>query len=521
MNRRDFLKQMAIIGGGTTAFSLSGLPIKTFANSLLSINSLNGKILVIIQLKGGNDGLNTIIPYEDDLYYHNRPTLSISKNEVVPISDILGLHPNMASLKPIFEDGKFGIIQNVGYENQDRSHFRSTDVWLTASDIDKYYTDGWLGRALENQYPEYPKIIPEQPMAVEIGANQSLMLESQHGGMGVTFDDPTLFNDLLKDSSIYEEPIPDTLAGDELRFLKQVASQSIQYASVVKDHADKGKNSIEYPTTGASILPGRQIPLGTQLKVIAKLISGGLQTSVYVSSLWGFDTHAQQADDHAALLKEFADAVASFQKDLENQGLSDKVIIMTISEFGRRVAQNGGFGTDHGAAAPMMIFGDSVKGGIYGKQLDLTNLDSLGDLPHEYDFRQIYSTVMQDHLGIGSAAVSGILKRDFTKIPFLNTTTSVGDNLPFNFELLQNYPNPFNPNTVIKYSIPKATNVKLIIFDSIGRKIGTLVNKIQKPGIYTINFSVNEFGHTLASGLYIYQLKAGNFVSSKKMILLK
>ncbi len=511
MKLRDFLKQMAIIGGGSAAFSLSGMPLRAFSKPFLNINTFNGKILVVLQLKGGNDGLNTVIPFEDDLYYLNRPTLAIPKSNVLPITNTLGFHPSMTAMKPLFDEGKISIIQNVGYKNQDRSHFRSTDVWLTASDVDKYYFDGWLGRTLETAYPDYPGTIPLQPMAVEMGSNQSLLLESQHGGMGVSFDDPWTFSELLKDSTIDNEPVPDTLAGNELKFLKQVASQSIQYASVVKEHANAGWHEFDYPDTW----------IGWQLRIIANLISGKMETPVYVASHWGFDTHAQQADDHGNLLKEFSEAVAAFQNDIEQQGYADKVVVMTISEFGRRVAQNGGFGTDHGAAAPLFVIGNSVEGGVYGNQLNLANLDPYGDLPHQYDFRQIYSTIMQKHLGMGNTATTNVLKGDFATLPFIDTTVGVKNNAPNSYSLGQNYPNPFNPSTKITYSVSKAGNVTLIIFDMLGRKVGTLINKFHKPGSYYIDFSAKSLGKKLASGTYIYQLRAGGFVKSRKMVLLK
>jgi len=511
MKRREFIKRAGIISGGATAFSLSGLPIKAFAKPFLNIKSFDGKIIVVLQLKGGNDGLNTIIPYEDDLYYSNRPTLSVNKNDVIKITSQLGLNPNMQTLQSLFDEGKMSIIQNVGYDNQDRSHFRSTDVWLTASDVDKYYYDGWLGRTLENVNPDYPGTIPNHPMAVELGANQSLLLESQHGGMGISFDDPWSFNELTEGSTVDDEPIPDTIAGKELEFLKQVSRQSIQYANVVKEHADAGWHEVEYPDTW----------IGWQLRVIANLIAGKMETPVYVASHWGFDTHANQNDDHPQLLKEFADAVLAFQRDIEEQGLADKIMLMTISEFGRRVAQNGGLGTDHGAAAPLFVFGNSVNGGVYGNQLDLANLDPYGDLPHEFDFRQVYATVMKDHLGLGSSARNTILKKDFETLSFIDSTVGVKTNNPFTFRLQQNYPNPFNPITKIRFAIPKANQVSIIVYDMLGRKVRELVNGNYKAGEYSIDFNAYKGGARLASGVYIYRIKAGSFTTSRKMTLLK
>ncbi len=511
MKRREFLKQVGIIGGGAAAFSLSGLPVKAFAKPFLNIKTFDGKILVILQLKGGNDGLNTIIPFEDDLYYTNRPSLAVAKNSVIKINNLLGFNPNLQSLKELFDEGKLSIIQNVGYENQDRSHFRSTDVWLSASDVDKFYYDGWLGRTLENAYPDYPDTIAEHPMAIELGSTQSLLLESQKGGMGVSFEDPWQFNQLAKGLAINNEPIPNTLAGSELKFLKQVASQSKQYANVIKEFADNGWHDVTYPDTW----------IGWQLRVIADLISGGMKTPVYVASHWGFDTHGKQDEIHPQLLKEFADAVLAFQRDIETLGLSDKVVLMTISEFGRRVAENGGRGTDHGAAAPLFVLGSTVSGGIYGNQVNLSELDAWGDLPFEFDFRQIYATVMKNHLGIGNTATNKILKRNFETIPFLNEPTDVKKRIPANFSLSQNYPNPFNPTTKIKFGIGKSSKVKITVYDMLGRKITDLVNGYYKAGNYTIDFNSNINGKKLASGVYVYKINADGFSVSKKMTLLK
>ena len=511
MKRREFLKQAAIIGGGATAFSLGGLPLKTFAKPFLNIKTFDGKILVILQLKGGNDGLNTVIPFEDDLYYTNRPSLAVSKNEVVKLNNLLGFNPNLQPLKQLFDEGQMSIIQNVGYENQDRSHFRSTDVWMTASDVDKFYFDGWLGRTLEHAYPEYPGTIASHPMAVELGSTQSLLLESKHGGMGVSFEDPWQFNELASGLAINDEPIPNTLAGTELKFLKQVATQSKQYADVVKEFADNGWHDAVYPETW----------IGWQLKVVADLISGGMETPVYVTSHWGFDTHGKQADTHPQLLKELADAVLAFQHDIETQGHADKVVLMTISEFGRRVLENGARGTDHGAAAPLFVFGSSVNGGIYGKQVNLSKLDAWGDIQYEFDFRQIYATILKNHLGIGNTAEKNILKRNFTTLPFLNDTTGINSAVPNQFSLAQNYPNPFNPTTKIKFSIAKGSKVKITIYDMLGRKVRDIVNGYHKPGRYTIDFNAAANGSKLASGVYIYRIKAGGFTASKKMTLLK
>ena len=508
MKRRDFLKNLGIItGAGTVSLTLSGIPIKAFAKPYLKIKSTNGKILVIIQLKGGNDGLNTIVPIEDSVYYNSRPNLAIAKETAVKLNDITGLHPSLLPFKELYDDNKLSIIQNVGYENPNRSHFRSTDIWLSASDSEQFVFDGWVGRYLEKSFPEYPDTTPEHPMAVQLGSVQSLLLESQHGRMGVSFQDPNTFFQLVQGSEVDDDPPPDTIAGEELKFLKQVAAQSVQYASVIKETADSIDNIGDYPDT----------QLGTQLSIVAELIAGGLETPVYLATIGGFDTHASQPDTHSGLLSEVANAVKAFQNDLELLGVADKVVTMTISEFGRRVAENGSAGTDHGTAAPMFVVGNNVTGEIMGDNPDLNDLE-FGDLKHVYDFRQVYATMLKDHFDMEQEIVNEILFKEFITLPILNTgTTSVNESIPTSYKLSQNYPNPFNPSTRINYSVAKAGEVKIEIFDSLGRKIQTLINNHHNPGNHSAIFNAGN----LSSGNYFYRLEANGFRETKKMLLVK
>jgi uncharacterized protein (DUF1501 family) len=517
MKRRDFIKNLGLVtGAGTVALSLNGMPMKAYAKPYLNIQASNGNILVIIQLKGGNDGLNTVVPYSDGIYRSLRPTIRIEGSNLITYNDKIGFPTAFESLVDLFGEDKMTIVQNVGYENQNRSHFRSTDIWLSASDADEYVYDGWVGRYLEKAYPDYPNSIPEQPMAIQLGAVQSLALESQYGGMGVAFQDPNTFYQLVFGNSVDDDPPPDTFAGEELSFLKQVMLQSIQYAEIIKEKADAGENVIEYPDT----------ELAEQLSIIASLISGGMETPVYLTTHGSFDTHTNQSGAHKNLLTTFSEAVSAFYHDLKEQGLGDKVIIMTMSEFGRRVAENGSGGTDHGAAAPLFIIGENASGGFVGDYPDLQNLDFNGDLIYEFDFRQVYASLLKYHFGMDDSAIEEILFREFEYLPILKSaanSTGVNDEIPQRFELCQNYPNPFGKYsssggmTTIKYSVARAGKVSLVVYDALGRRVKTLVNAHQTPGVYVKNFNPNG----LASGTYIYQLRAGNFVKSRKMILVK
>jgi len=508
MKRRDFIKRVGSLAGAAS-LSIGGMPLRAFAKPFFNITANLGKILVVVQLKGGNDGHNTVIPIEDSLYYNKRPTLSIPKNDAVKLDNLTGLHPMLQPFKEFYDNGMLSIIQNVGYENPVRSHFRSTDIWLSGSDANEYLSDGWVGRYLANTFPDFPNTSSPQPMAIQIGSVQSLLLESQHGGMGVTIEDPNTFYQLVQGSEADNDPPPATLAGEELRYLKQVAARSLLYADVIKEKADAGKNLIAYPNTG----------LGNQLSIIAGLINGGLNTPVYLATLKGFDTHANQLSRHETLLSNLATAVAAFQKDLGLAGLEDRVVVLTISEFGRRLRENASDGTDHGTAAPMFLIGKNVAGGIVGDNPDLTKLDRRGDISHTYDFRQIYASILSQHFQTEDAAIQQILPGEFATLPLINNNPNSvgGSEMPKTFALNQNYPNPFNAATLIPYSISRSGNVQLNLYDIKGRMVRRLVDRRHTPGQYTVQLDASE----LASGIYFYRIVSGEFYEQRRMTLVK
>ncbi|MEK6551995.1 MAG: DUF1501 domain-containing protein, partial [Bacteroidota bacterium] len=402
MKRREFLKNLGMVtGAGAVTLTIAGIPIKAFARPFMNIKSTNGKILVLIQLKGGNDGLNTIIPFEDSIYYQKRPVIGIPKANVVQLNSLTGMNPSLQPLKQLFDDGKFTVIQNVGYQNPNRSHFRATDIWLSASESNQYIYDGWVGRYLLKTFPGFPNVPPSHPMAIQIGSVQSGVFDSTEGGLAVSFDNPNSFYTLVSGITADSDPPPATIAGDELKFLKEVAALSIQYASVIKEKADLGNPVASYTAGGT---------FGSQLKIIADLILGGLETPVYLATIDGFDTHSNQngTNSHPLLLTRLAESIKAFQSDLEKYGLADKVVILTFSEFGRRVNENASAGTDHGTAAPMFLIGKNVTGGVFGNNPSLINLDSNGDIKYIYDFRQVYATVLRDHFGMTATEVDQV-----------------------------------------------------------------------------------------------------------------
>jgi len=518
-SRRDFIKRLGLFTAGS-AFALGNTPVQALQSSSL-FRKLAGmetnRVLVLIQLNGGNDGLNTIVPYENSLYYNYRSlgpeNISIPKNEAIALSDTMGMHPGMQSLVPLWEEGKMGIVQSVGYENGDMSHFRSTDIWVTGSDHDEYLTTGWLGRHLTNQNPDFITEPPSNPLAVQIGGASSLLFQGDELDMGMTLNNVDRLEYLVENGTIYTmDNIPETVYGDEMRFMRIQANNSYRYAEAIKTSYDQSQNRVEFNTQD----------LGRSLSIVSRLIKGNLGTKIYLVSLGGFDTHANQMQEHAGLITQLSTAVSDFYNDLAADSRSEEVLIATFSEFGRRVFSNGAAGTDHGTAAPLFIFGDDVSGGLIGSdpQLEQENLDEYDNLIHEYDFRQVYVTLLCDWFGIDKAEADAALGGEFEKIPFLQTQNQVsteGSTRPFSFTLHQNYPNPFNPSTTISFSLNSSAPVRLQVFDINGRHIQTLIEQRLGAGDHIVNFNAAA----LASGSYVYRLETGGKVATKTMTLIK
>lgn len=377
-------------------------------------------VLVVIQLAGGNDGLNTIIPFEDDLYFKARPTIGIPKNQVIPLDNGIGFHPSLEPMKALYESGNLAIIQGVGYPNPNRSHFRSTEIWQTASDANQILTKGWLGRYFDNccrgEDPTVGVVLGEQlPEAFNANLPTGVAI-SRPGNLG--FDrtsDPSeahLFSELnglepdaMSGDSIGSLSGPNDSGLSTLEYLQRTALDAQVSAERIKRMLRSSKNEVPYPRN----------QLGSSFGLIARLIAGGLPTRVYYASQGGYDTHAGQANTHKRLLSEFSAALVAFCNDLKRKGIFDRVIVLTFSEFGRRVTENANGGTDHGTAAPLFVCGGDVNPGLYGKQPALDKLDS-GDLFYSIDFRSVYSTILDNWM---KAPAGKILGREFPKLNFV------------------------------------------------------------------------------------------------------
>ncbi len=396
-NRRDFIKRTGLVAAGSFL-------APSFINSLSERSiDFTGKRLVVIQLSGGNDGLNTIVPYNNDIYYKSRPQISIAKNEVIRLNDELGMNPALTALKSLFDDGLVSLINSVGYPNPDRSHFRSMDIWHTASNADEYWKTGWLGRYLDAECVNCESL----HKAIEVNPTLDLAMKGERL-KGLAMEDP---RKLLRDiNGGHNRSIAKLNSGHEheensVEYLYKTLVESVNSADYIGEKVKLYKSKVTYPQ-------GR---FANNLKTIAEMINSGLETSVYYSQLGGFDTHAQQKQKQSRLLKGYADGVAAFVKDLKANGTLKDTLILTFSEFGRRVGQNASAGTDHGTANNLFVIGEQVQSGIYNAAPDLTDLDN-GDLKYQIDFRNVYATVLDKWLGADSQQ---ILRQEFSTLPFL------------------------------------------------------------------------------------------------------
>src|SRR2546421_862883 len=427
--RRIFLqKGLTMLAVGATVPTFLDQTVMALANPedvarTQKATGKDGKILVVVQLSGGNDGLNTVIPFGDDAYHRALPALGHAANDVLKIDNYLGLHPNLAPLKELYDDGRMGVVQGVGYPNPNRSHFRSMDIWHSAAPEKEIVTTGWIGRYFDNTCSG-----TDPHVGVSIGEQMPLAMKGDRI-IPLNFDRPETYRYNGKDKEHYltlnkidpnMEPATSTREKIVKPGSKKVepvtAANQLDFLHRTAMDAQLSSDDILRMTqrhTSPAAYPGGQF--GAGLKTIAAMIAGGLPTRVYYVSLGGFDTHANDRGRHDQLMQQFAQGISAFWKDLKSQKNDDRVAMMTFSEFGRRVEQNASGGTDHGAAAPMFLFGKNLKPGIIGQHPSLTDLDA-GDLKFHIDFRNVYATVIQNWLDAPSKPALG---GQFQPLPIL------------------------------------------------------------------------------------------------------
>lgn len=521
MKRRDFLRTTAAgAAAGAIAPTLLGT-IPVFAKTpagLLGSNALeNDGILILIQLFGGNDGLNTVIPADDDRYHNIRPQLRVPKDiaKRYATSDVF-LHPALVNgininnkdttgFMGLLDKGWLAVVQGIGYDNPNLSHFRSTDIWLSginSSDPEVHLYDGWLGRYLIKQYPDYPLNVPDYPLCIQIGGTVSLAFQSEKGDTAIALLNPTEFFDRGKGLSPDEDYLPGNDNFEkEFNYVRSVAEKSDKFGPTIKDAYDKGKTVVkEYNTD-----------FEKQMGLIARLISGGLKTKIYMASMGGFDTHVQQQDTgyggvHPNLLRNLAGGVTKFMNDAVQQGFANRVVGLTVSEFGRRPYENGSRGTDHGAASVQFVFGTKVKGGVYGNNPDLTNFNGNGDLTYQYDYRRVYAEVLQTWFGAPAADSDGILKEHIVPLPVLNPPESTGVSetpplVPVAGGYFTVYPNPAATPPSARFELKQESVVEIGVYSMLGKRIAIAFTGILPAGQHTV-----RLGTELPIGDYVCEL---------------
>ncbi|HZY83311.1 MAG TPA: DUF1501 domain-containing protein [Gemmataceae bacterium] len=400
-NRRDFLKA-SVASAGLVSWGLGvpGFLARTAAAAPAS-HKPGGKdtLLVVVELNGGNDGLNTVIPFKDPLYAKYRPTLKLPTAELKKVNDEIGLHPQLGGLAELLQDNALSIVQGVGYPNPNESHFRSMDIWQTAS-LAETAAEGWLGKALKG-LPAAPAFhlksnnqrapvafdgAPVRPPSINTLEEFQLQMAATSGA------------DKKQQREIIEGAAkPGTGKPDLLDFVRRTATNTYASSRRLQEIGKNYQPKVPYPNT----------PLAGRLKLAAQLIDADLGARIFYVSIGGFDTHATQAPAHANLMGQLSAAMTAFFKDVAARGHRDRVLMMTFSEFGRRVKENGSKGTDHGSAAPMLLVGGKVKAGLVGAHPTLTSLDANTNLKHHTDFRQVYAAVLDRWLGVPSKDVLG------------------------------------------------------------------------------------------------------------------
>lgn len=395
IKRKEFLQ----VGSLATASLMLPKFLKAFEKS--NYVPAGNKVVVVIQFSGGNDGLNTVIPITNDIYYKERRTIGITKDKALGLTDAVGLHPSLQAFKGLYDDGSLAIMNSVGYPNPDRSHFRSMDIWHSASASNEYVNTGWVGRYLDAQC----KGCDKPTYALELDDTLSLALKGIEN-KGLAFKDPRRLYSSSKEKFFKDINAAHTKTEETVDYLYKTMSETLSSADYIFQQSKLHPSSQSYPNTS----------LGKDLKTISSLILSDINTKVYYVSLGSFDTHAGQAAQQKRLFDELNDAVKAFTADMKSNGRFDDVLMMTFSEFGRRVSQNASNGTDHGTANNMFFISGGLKQkGLLNDMPDLTDLND-GDLKHKVDFRNVYATVLNKWLGVDDKAILG---KSFERMNFI------------------------------------------------------------------------------------------------------
>jgi uncharacterized protein (DUF1501 family) len=503
MKRRNFLKAFGPLA--VSPFVVNGHSMRPFANSkinrlIANCEEVEGRTLVLVQLKGGNDGLNTIIPIAQyDAYANLRPTIKIPEtgaeayialDNTIKADKRVGLHPNLTAIKEMYDDGMVNVIQGVGYALPNQSHFKSTDLWLSGGDGTSENFNigsGWMGRSMQAFFPDVlgaPTTLMPDPLGIQIGdvsPSLGFHTETEHQNViNLSGQDVAGFYSLIQSiGGLPPANLTDDEHGDEISYITSVENSVNLYAARITQVFNAGTNALTYPNDS----------FANQLKTVARLIRGGSRTKIFLCQLGGFDTHDGQVGttaldgDHAELMLRFAQGIKTFFDDLEAMGIGDQVLACTFSEFGRCAAENGSNGTDHGTLAPMLLFGKGVKAGVTGTNVDLTNLTTDNQLQGmQHDYRQVFTTILQDWLGANDYVLEQTMFDGYMKLPLLDGSYVADPSCYYGGAVIvsdafarQNplsvFPNPARISVEVTLSVPAAYAARLTLHSLGGQMV--------------------------------------------------
>jgi len=564
MKRRNFLKKIPL--ALSLPFTINGIPLKVMASNPLSRLAQQGdsdRVLIILQLHGGNDGLNSLIPVQQyDQYYSRRANIAIPKNNssrkfihldsTLPSDRQVGLHPDMQAMKAMYDHGMVSFVQGVSYKNNNGSHFRGRDIWFMGGGSDDYFSSGWLGRYLQQEYTplQYPQDFPNEtmldPLGIEMGSDVSLIFH-QEGNIptSLSLNDPVGFANLVEELEGFQDKdidprgkppefLENSPYGKEMNWILGLEKKSDDYAKRLYEVYQAGGNSsVTYPEIYPFNAPtgSKRNYLSPQLKLIARLLSGGCKTKVFMVKIGGFDTHAAQTESydstmgiHAALMYHISTAMKAFQDDLRARGYEDRVLTVTTSEFGRRVHSNGSYGTDHGTGGPIFIFGRGVQPGVIGNVPDMTR----DNIEMQFDYRQVYANLLKDWMLVDKQKITNdIFFGNFIDGPreeggfyeplplALQVITGTNSFVRERFNLGECYPNPAKDSTSFNFRINSEGMVQILLYDNTGKPYRQLVKEIYEPGEHTVRADLTG----IPSGLYIVKMNIGSFEQNRKLII--
>ncbi|MEM8601281.1 MAG: DUF1501 domain-containing protein [Bacteroidota bacterium] len=505
-SRRDFLATAGLVTAGTS-FALGNTTARAMGRSsvLHALSQLDtDRVLVLVQLKGGNDGLNTIVPVTNDLYYNARPTIAVAPSDTRRLTDDLGLNAVLAPWMRFWNQERMAVVNGVGYPDPSLSHFVSTDTWLTGEVQTRTtnLTTGWVGRYNDLLHPDEQ---PSIPPAIQVRARLPLLSAGDQTNMMMSIRDGEAL-ETLAERGIYYDPstVSDFPVGNRLGYIRTVANLSERYVGTVQAAARAATVGVGYDDDAFS----------QDLAAVARLIKGRLGTKVYVVTLGSFDTHVDQVNRHAVLYDQLGKGIRAFFDDLATTGDDRRVAMMTFSEFGRRINENGSSGTDHGEAAPVFLFGGggTIAGGLYGS---MPSLDA-ENLPFQTDFRSLYATLLNQWFGLSSTATSESLGGVGTALPLIANPVRSEPRAPEAPRTkLTAYPNPIRSDARVSFSMRAAGPVRLDVLDLRGRLVMTIEARTRTAGTHVVPF---ERGR-LAAGAYVLRLQTPEGIQTRTVTL--